>query len=196
MDVEIEGYHGTDKENIESICSNNFEIKKDLKNKLFLGFGAYFFFEYEDAVDWNVKELRDDLNRVPKYDELQNKKSIVKADIKCKDTDILNLDDKEMLLKFEILVEKYQGKLSTKPEFINAKNKTAAIINMLYQRKLIKRNIIIKTFIETIKTNRFLQSLKNYPRKMVCVKDNKYIYNIYEYNELSKEKYDSIVYFY
>lgn len=196
MDVEIEGYHGTDKENIESICSNNFEIKKDLKNKLFLGFGAYFFFEYEDAVDWNVKELRDDLNRVPKYDELQNKKSVVKADIKCKDTDILNLDDKEMLLKFEILVEKYQGKLSTKPEFINAKNKTAAIINMLYQRKLIKRNIIIKTFIETIKTNRFLQSLKNYPRKMVCVKDNKYISNIYEYNELSKEKYDSIVYFY
>ena len=67
---------------------------------------------------------------------------------------------------------------------------------MLYQRKLIKRNIIIKTFIETIKTNRFLQSLKNYPRKMVCVKDNKYISNIYEYNELSKEKYDSIVYFY
>ncbi len=196
MDVEIEGYHGTDKENIESICSNNFEIKKDLKNKLFLGFGAYFFFEYEDAVDWNVKELRDDLNRVPKYNELQNKKSVVKADIKCKDTDILNLDDKEMLLKFEILVEKYQGKLSTKPEFINAKNKTAAIINMLYQRKLIKRNIIIKTFIETIKTNRFLQSLKNYPRKMVCVKDNKYISNIYEYNELSKEKYDSIVYFY
>ncbi|HJJ11747.1 MAG TPA: hypothetical protein OIM48_00295 [Clostridiaceae bacterium] len=196
MDVEIEGYHGTDKENIESICSNNFEIKKDLKNKLFLGFGAYFFFEYEDAVDWNVKELRDDLNRVPKYDELQNKKSVVKADIKCKDTDILNLDDKEMLLKFEILVEKYQGKLSTKPEFINAKNKTAAIINMLYQRKLIKRNIIIKTFIETIKTNRFLQSLKNYPRKMICVKDNKYISNIYEYNELSKEKYDSIVYFY
>lgn len=196
MDVEIEGYHGTDKENIESICSNNFEIKKDLKNKLFLGFGAYFFFEYEDAVDWNVKELRDDLNRVPKYDELQNKKSVVKADIKCKDTDILNLDDKEMLLKFEILVEKYQGKLSTKLEFINAKNKTAAIINMLYQRKLIKRNIIIKTFIETIKTNRFLQSLKNYPRKMICVKDNKYISNIYEYNELSKEKYDSIVYFY
>ena len=196
MDVEIEGYHGTDKQNIESICSNNFEIKKDLKNKLFLGFGAYFFFEYEDAVDWNVKELRDDLNRVPKYNELQNKKSVVKADIKCKDTDILNLDDKEMLLKFEILVEKYQGKLSTKPEFINAKNKTAAIINMLYQRKLIKRNIIIKTFIETIKTNRFLQSLKNYPRKMVCVKDNKYISNIYEYNELSKEKYDSIVYFY
>lgn len=196
MNVEIEGYHGTDKEKIESICLNNFEINKDYENKLFLGFGVYFFFEYEDAVDWNIKKLKDDLNRVPKYDELKNKKGVIKADLKFQDTDVIDLDDKETLFKFELLVEKYQGKLSTKREFINAKNKTAAILNMLYNRKLIKRNIIIKTFIETIKTNKFLSSLKNYPRKMICIKDNKYIYNIQKYDGLSEDKYNSIVYFY
>ena len=39
----LTGYHGTKKELVETICTNNFNINKDVNNKLFLGFGIYFF---------------------------------------------------------------------------------------------------------------------------------------------------------
>lgn len=195
-DITYIGFHGTKKENVKLICENNFKINNDIKNNLFLGAGIYFFFIYDDAIDWNVKELKRILQRVPKYDELKEQTGVVKADIICKEDEVLDLDCKEMLYKFEMLLKKCQGKLITKREYINAKNKTAAVINMLYSRKLIKRNVILKTFIETIRTNDDLSGLKNYPRKMICVKNNSFVHNIEEYGELTDEKYESIIYFY
>ena len=43
MDEDIIGYHGTKKELVESICTENFIINNDEDNKLFLGYGIYFF---------------------------------------------------------------------------------------------------------------------------------------------------------
>lgn len=57
MNVEMTGYHGTKKESVQSICVNNFNINEDVNNKLFLGFGIYFFYSCDDAIDWNVKNF-------------------------------------------------------------------------------------------------------------------------------------------
>lgn len=191
----LEGYHGTKRENIDSICKNNFSMSLDKENKLFLGYGVYFFYLCDDALDWNIKKLIEEFKYLPGYEIVLNKYGIIKSVIKSKEDDILDLDNKDKLYKLEILIKKFEGKFVTTPEYIRAKNKTSAIINILYNRKLMNKKILSKTFFEQIKTKE-LNSLKNYPRKMFCVKDTRIIMENREETDITKDLFDSIIYFY
>lgn len=196
MEEEImEGYHGTLKENIESICINNFNINPDTNNKLYLGYGIYFFVELNDALDWNIKQYKDQHNCNPHYEKIIEDYGIIKSIIVVNKNEILDLDNKDILRKFELLISKCIRKLVTKEQYIKAPNKTAAILNMMYHRGKIKRKVIIKTFFEPIGT-KYLNSFKNYPRKMICIKTNDIIKQNIIVDDISKEEYDSIVYFY
>lgn len=107
----------------------------------------------------------------------------------------MDLDEKENLVKLEMLVDKIKGKLITKPEYQRARNKTSAIINMLYKRGKLKKKVIVKTFIETIDMKN-LSSFKNYARKMFCVKDVNVIARNKENKELKEEVFEGIIFFY
>ena len=196
MEEEImEGYHGTLKENLESICIDNFNINPDTNNKLYLGYGIYFFVELNDALDWNIKQYKDQHNCNPRYEKIIEDYGIIKSIIVVNKNEILDLDNKDILRKFELLISKCIGKLVTKEQYIKAPNKTAAILNMMYHRGEIKRKVIIKTFFEPIGT-KYLNTLKNYPRKMICIKTNDIIKQNAIVDDISKEEYDSIMYFY
>lgn len=197
MDEEklITGYHGTKRENIDSICKNNFSISLDKENKLFLGYGVYFFYLCEDALDWNIKKFIEEFKYLPEYKIVVNKYGIIESNIYVKEDDILDLDNKEKLYRLEILIKKFEGKFVTKPEYIRAKNKTSAIINILYNRKLMNKKILSKTFFEQIKTKE-LNSFKNYPRKMFCIKDTSIINKNKEEKNINNDLFDSIIYFY
>lgn len=196
MDEEtLIGYHGTKKELVSSICTNNFNINKDINNKLYLGFGIYFFYESDDALDWNVKSFVKEFSVLPKWDIFIDKFSIIKSEINLSQDDILDLDKKENLKKIEILIEKLENKLVMSQEYSRAPNKTAAILNMLYKRKLTSKKVISKTFFEKINT-KHLHSLKNYPRKMFCVKDNSIILKNKEKLDTDENAFESIIYFY
>ncbi len=194
-DNTIIGYHGTKKENIESICKNNFIINKDEDNKLFLGYGIYFFYIYDDAVDWNIKSFMKEFSYLPGFEMIANKYGVIESKVQANEDDILDLDEKDKLYKFEILVDKFKGKLSTKQEYIRAKNKTTAIINMMYRRGLINKKILAKTFVEQINTKN-LNAFKNYTRKMFCVKDSSIILENREKIDLDNNLFESIIYFY
>ena len=195
MDEDIIGYHGTKKELVESICTENFIINNDEDNKLFLGYGIYFFYSCDDALDWNVKCFIKKFSNLPNWEMLLSNYAIIESIIKVNKDEILDLDEKDKLYKFEILVEKIKGKLITKPEYLRAKNKTSAIINMMYRRNLIKKKLISKTFVEQINTKTF-DSFKNYSRKMFCVKDCSIILENKEKLDIDKELFQSIIYFY
>ncbi len=197
MDEEslIIGYHGTKRENIDLICKDNFSMSLDKENKLFLGYGVYFFYLCDDALDWNIKRFIEDFKYLPGYEIILNKYGIIKSNIKLKENDILDLDNKDKLYKLEILIKKFEGKFVTKPEYLRAKNKTSAIINILYNRKLLNKKILSKTFFEQIKTKE-LNSLKNYPRKMFCVKDTSIIKENREETNIDSKLFDSVIYFY
>lgn len=195
MNEKMIGYHGTKKELVESICTNNFNINLDSNNELFLGFGIYFFYFCDDAIDWNIKRFMKEFSYLPQWNILLDKFSVIESTIEVSNDDILDLDEKDKLYKFELLIEKIKGKLSTKPDFIRAKNKTAAIINMMYKRNMINKKVISKTFIEQINT-KYLNGLKNYPRKMFCVKDRSIILENKEKIDLSQNSFESIIYFY
>ena len=191
---DIVGYHGK-KEFVESICNNNFFMNEDKNNKLFLGAGIYFFYLCDDAVDWNIKKFKKEFSSLPTWSLLISKFTIIESKIKVNKSEILDLDGKEELYKLEIILEKIKGKLITKPEYLNANNKTAAIINMLYKRKIIQKKIISKTFLQRINTKTF-DKFTDYPRKMFCVKDKSIILENREKLDVNKELFDSIIYFY
>lgn len=191
----ITGYHGTDIKNAESICKKNFRINKDKYNKLYLGAGIYFFDNIDNALDWNIKKFKKDFRYKPEWKELIKSYTIIKGIISVKEKDILDLDKKENLYKLELLVTKINKKLESSPEYCRAQNKTAAIINTLYEIKEINKKLIVKTFFEKIETKKF-NELKNYPRRMFCVKDVSIISKKLERIDIKEELFKSIIYFY
>ena len=108
MNEQIIGYHGTNKKNVSSICSKNFRINKDKRNKLYLGAGVYFFFKLDDALDWNVKSFKKEYECNPEWNAFMNNYSIIESLIDVEEKDILDLDKKENLYKLEILIRKWQ----------------------------------------------------------------------------------------
>lgn len=195
MNIKMTGYHGTKKESVESICTNNFVINEDVNNKLFLGFGIYFFYISDDALDWNIKSFIKEFSILPQCDMLLSKFSIIESNIELPQEDILDLDEKENLYKFEMLADKIKVKLAMSQEYARAPNKTAAILNMLYKKKLTTKKVISKTFFEEINTKN-LHSFKNYPRKMFCVKDKSIIFENKEKLDIDENSFESIIYFY
>ena len=191
----IIGYHGTKKENIQLICQKNFEFNNDKDNSLFLGYGVYFFYSYGDAIDWNIKKFVEDTGYLPRYKVILHNYGVIESKIMVESNQILDLDDKDKLYRLEILIEKFIVKFLQNQEYIRAKNKTAAIINILYNKKLLNKKVLSKTFIEQINI-KGLQSFKNYPRKMFCVKDVNVIKENIENQDLSESLFESIIYFY
>ena len=57
------------------------------------------------------------------------------------------------------------------------------------------KKILSKTFFEQIKTKE-LNSFKNYPRKMFCIKDTSIINKNKEEKNINNDLFDSIIYFY
>ena len=195
-EVKIVGYHGTRKENATSICKKNFKINNDKSNKLFLGAGVYFFYKIDDALDWNIKQFKNDYNENPEWEKIKNNYAIIESKILVNKSDILDLDEKESLFKLEMLISKINKKLETIPEFWKAQNKTSAIINYLYSENVIARKVIVKTFFEKIGTKKLFE-LQKYPRKMFCVKDISIIKeNSDKIKEMNEELFESIMYFY
>ena len=111
MNEQIIGYYGTNKNNVASICSKNFRINKDKYNKLYLGAGVYFFFNLDDALDWNVKSFKREYGCYPEWNKLISTYSIIESLIEVDEKNILDLDKKENLFKLEILKKKIDEKL-------------------------------------------------------------------------------------
>ena len=195
MEQTIIGYHGTNKNNVASICTKNFRINRDEYNRLYLGAGIYFFFNLDDALDWNIKLFKRKFGYYPELDKLTDKYSIIEAQIKADENDILDLDKKENLFKLELLIKKIDEKLKDSYNYKSASNKTSAIINFLYEIGEIKRKIIIRTFFEKIGTKNF-NELKLYLRKMLCVKDISIISENKEIIDIKENLFKSIIYFY
>jgi len=192
---EIIGYHGTKKKLAKSICQNNFVINKDLDNKLYLGAGIYFFHICEDAIDWNIKNFKSVLNRLPNFKELIKKYTVIESRIQVNENEILDLDERENLYKLEKLVELFEKQLENNLEYKTAKYKTTAIINLLYKNGYMNSKVLSKTFIGKFSPV-YLEKFDSYPRKMFCVKDESIIVSNKEKLDINEKVFESIIYFY
>lgn len=191
----IIGYHGTKKEYVESIIDDNFKVCEDKESELLLGYGVYFFYEYDNALDWNIYRYKKRFLILPDFGSILSNYFIIESDIKVNEDDILDLDEIDKIYKLEIIVKKYANKFLTSFDYLNAKNKTSAIINMLYQKNIINKKLISKTFFSKKKMKVF-DSFKKHPRKMFCVKDRSIIVKNKEKLDVDENTFNSIIYFY
>lgn len=190
MEKNLVLYHGTLRANaLQIIKEQNFIIKDDIENKLFLGTGAYFYLNKEDALEWNNRTIIKQSKRkiFPSFIELKNKYSIVCAICNVNEENLLDLDNRNDVLKYKLILEKIKKVVGQYID-LNCKNQLSIIINYLYKQGLIRDVfIILKTFLYPI--NKIYGI--SIPKKIVCVKNTKVLKNYTEV-VITKNEYENI----
>lgn len=190
MEKNLVLYHGTLRANaLQIIKEQNFIIKDDIENKLFLGTGAYFYLNKEDALEWNNRTIIKQSKRkiFPSFIELKNKYSIVCAICNVNEENLLDLDNRNDVLKYKLILEKIKKVVGQYID-LNCKNQLSIIINYLYKQGLIRDVfVILKTFLYPI--NKIYGI--SIPKKIVCVKNTKVLKNYTEVF-ITKNEYENI----
>ncbi len=93
--MHIIGYHGTKKDNAQNIIRNGFDISKCTpRNDHWLGSGIYFFTDSEFACWWaSIRSTNG---------------AVIQCDIKCDDTNYLDLDIIKNRMKFDMKCKEYR----------------------------------------------------------------------------------------
>ena len=185
----ILGYHGTTKINADNIYKTQLFIpNEDKTNALFLGRGVYFYPEKNDAVFWNINSMLKE-NKLVEYNRYKMDYSVVEVLMECKEDEILDLDNIENYLNFQIYLESVNEKLVNSDFYKRAKNKDAALINYMEKHGALDGiKIIKKTFFQN---NKVLDKIK-ICRVMFCIKDEKIIKEIMISSEISEDVFNII----
>ena len=191
MENQFDLYHATERKKVlEIIQKQNFIVKEDVENKLFLGTGAYFYFNKMDAVDWNsrsIKKKNEKSKLFPSLIELTNQYSIVCATCKVEDDHILDLDTRSAMIKYKAIVTKIQKFIEPYTPYKD-KNEMSTIINYLYKNHLLENvYLIIKTFNYSINKN-FGMTL---PKRIICVKKVDILSN-YRETKMTRDEYKEL----
>lgn len=183
-------YHGTNrKDALNIVKTQTFNIKSDEDNERFLGEGAYFYFTEIDAFEWNIKKYRENNNKYifPTYKDLNDSYAIIKTNLKTDESNILDLDKREDIIKYKIIVKNIKNFLE-EIENYNDKNELGTIINYLYKIKEIDEvDAIQKTFPFSIPNSlgiRYIQKL------MICIKNLKMLSEFYMCEKIKTEEYN------
>ena len=184
-------YHATDAKNAGSIIRmQQFSVKKDIKNEELLGEGAYFYNCRQDAVEWNSRTInKKNKNLLPSYKEMLDRYTIIESEIEINDNEILNLDNRDDIIKYKIAVKTIKETLKDIDNY-NDKNQLGTIINFLYRNKRINKKMVVKTIPYNLPNSYGIKICK----KIYCVKDTKILLyfklgapiNWNEYNEMKQ----------
>lgn len=71
--MEFDLYHATERSKaLKIIEKQNFIVKDDVDNNLYLGTGAYFYFNKMEAVDWNSRNVKKIMEKVNYFQVILN----------------------------------------------------------------------------------------------------------------------------
>ena len=141
-------YHATNIKNAKNIINTNkFNVPKDIENKELLGEGAYYYWDRQDAIEWNSRTINKISSKLfPSYKELKDIYAIIESEVEVENNDILDLDIRENVIKYKIAVETIKDSLKDIHNY-NDKNELGTIINFLYLKNKMKKKMIIKTIL-------------------------------------------------
>lgn len=183
-------YHGTSMENALNIVKTQyFEITSDNENKKYLGTGAYFYFNFLDAIEWNNKVYWDNYHAFPSYNKLVNDFAIIETKLDLEKINVLNLDNREDIIKYKIIVKNIKEELRTIEDY-NDSHELATIINYLYKKNLIDDiDAIQKTFPFPIPKS---FGARNIQKTMICIKKIEILSKFYLSTKINIETYNKI----
>ena len=181
-------YHATNiKSGTDIVEKQKFDIKEDENNIERLGKGAYYYNNRQDALEWNSKRIYDNTKKFPEFKEMKDAYCVIKSQIEVENKEILDLDDRENIIKFKSAIKIIKNALK-EIENYNDKNPLGTIINFLYLRGKMTKKMIIKTITYPIPKSFGIKINK----KVYCIKDKKIILN-YEFTKpINIEEYKKI----
>lgn len=185
------GYHGTKIENALNIVKSQiFEFNPDDNNKLLLGAGVYFYYNRLDAIEWNIKDYRDKNNyNFPTYKDLLDCYAIVETNLAINESNILNLDDREGLIKYKEIVRNIKDFIEPIEDYKD-RNELATIINYLYKLGLMDNIYAIKkTFSFPIPNNYGARGIQ---KLMICIKEIDILSNFILSKKIDMEEYKKL----
>lgn len=185
------GYHGTKIENALNIVKSQiFEFNPDDNNELLLGAGVYFYYNRLDAIEWNIKNYRDKNNyNFPTYKDLLDCYAIVETNLEINESNILNLDDREGLIKYKEIVRNIKDFIEPIEDYKD-RNELATIINYLYKLGLMDDIYAIKkTFSFPIPNNYGARGIQ---KLMICIKKIDILSNFILSKKIDMEEYKKL----
>ena len=156
----FKGHHGTLESCFRLIEKEGFRCSK--KNNEWLGWGIYFFAEYEDAQWWANNESLKKTKR-------GQKPCVITALVKYKNNEYLDLDVRADKREFDKLAADLSAKLKVSLHF-----KTAAQWRCYYSN-LVFRSTTVKILSYTVPTGGKDKFGFPYQKRQHCVSDNQYI---------------------
>lgn len=165
-------YHATDMESGNDIVKKQcFDIKEDKYNEELLGEGAYYYNNRQDALEWNSRTIhRKNKNLFPEFKEIKDKYCVIESKINIEKEDILDLDNRDNIIKFKIAVKTIKKALRDIENY-NDKNQLGTIINFLYFKGKVTKKMVIKTITYPIPEGYGIKIMK----KVYCIKDKEVI---------------------
>ncbi|MCI8699746.1 MAG: hypothetical protein HFJ47_00190 [Clostridia bacterium] len=135
FDTTIVGYHGTENQSANLILSNN-KYNKSNNEDDWLGSGIYFYDNLENAILYNIRNYINKNKIYPKYVDLIEERVILVNVIKCKEDEIVDLNEFENLRKFLGLWKIFYDKVKNDEEYKKLKLKDGYMINWLYENTI------------------------------------------------------------
>ncbi len=186
------GFHGTLKENKESIENNGFKKSISTDKQHWLGEGVYFFEDEYYAVEWNVldikKKRKEGINLKP------SDYIILKAFIMCNSNKMLDMSSPEGIVLYKYFKDKLKEKYIKEgnQSEINKLNgrSTKFWMNALADNGFFDEfDVLLASYVRTIQElgKNDDDFIKNHQRQ-ICVRETKCIYSVREYNDIDRVK--------
>lgn len=167
------GYHGTNKQNEQSILKNGFRASKSNSFHHWLGNGIYFWADTYYAVEWNMIDL--EKNGVVTLKNMINQYTIFESIIKVEKNKVINLSSPKGTIIFENFKEQVMSVSNEKQkERLKMIDSDIFWLNYMSKKGLFnKYKVIIANYDKVIKSiNKNKNDFIKYEQTQICVKDN------------------------
>ena len=197
FDTTIIGYHGTEIQSANLILSNS-KYNQSNNEDDWLGSGIYFYDNLENAILYNIRKYINKNKIYPQYTELKNKTAILVNIIKCKEDEIVDLNEFENLQKFLGLWKIFYDRVKNNEEYKKLKLKDGYMINWLCENTIYFKEckIFKNVFNLDLRFNRNISKIFNKKTRIgynlnqifICIVDDSCIKSIELYkNDYEKE---------
>ncbi len=201
MTEKILAYHGTNKENADSIlCTKKFN--KSQNDDDWLGSGVYFYTRLDNAILYNIRKYKNKSKKYPEYIELEKNKKILICEIEYDKNEVLDLNEIENLTKFLGMWKLFYDRIKKCEKFDKTSQKDGAVIDwLLNETNYFNGCKIIKNIFRLdVRFNRKISNIFNKKTRMgyyieqqfVCVIDDSCIKSINEYTKNYENEYNII----
>lgn len=200
-DIIDEVYHGTDTQSANNIIKTQ-KFEKSKNEDDWLGTGIYFYDNKDNAILYNIRKYKNNKKEYPTYNELENDRKIIVAQISYCIDDMVDFNDMNNIRKFLGLWKMFYETIKDNEKYRRNNYKDGYMINWFLDNTEYFENckIITNIFQLDLRFHRDIDEIFNkstrigylIEQKFICVIDDSCIKSIKLYNKKYEKEYNNI----